>query len=324
MTDGTEIAVKSQVADAMLVKRRRSRILAAAVELFSEQGFYRATMQEVARKAGVSIGLIYQYVQDKDDVLLFVLLSVLDSYRREIPAALEGVTDPLTRCWVAVDAYCRVVDSRRKALLAYRSIKSLPKERRRLIMKAQIETNRFIADCLRDCVKRRLFRPMNVELATYHFVLFAHGWALKHWRLRELCTLDDYIENGLDLLLRAMLTPQGARQYARMRARLKAGNSGPRRWRESRVRLPARPSPRGKSRKKRLTSRPRFERLFIHMNRRSVWRQGASLISRRQPRDRRPLRTLSCWPRMWRTGDVALKLPCERRRIGRVTCHRSR
>ena len=51
----------------------------------------------MAKKAGVSAGLIYQYVSDKEDVLLLVLLSVLDSYKQEIPAALEGLTDPLER-----------------------------------------------------------------------------------------------------------------------------------------------------------------------------------------------------------------------------------
>src|ERR1035437_6680473 len=115
MTDTMDLAIKSQVTDPALVQRRRGQIVATAVELFSEQGFYTTTMQEVARKAGVSTGLIYQYVHDKDDVLLLAVLSVRDSYKREIPAALVGVSDPLTRCWVAVDAYCRVVDSRREA-----------------------------------------------------------------------------------------------------------------------------------------------------------------------------------------------------------------
>jgi AcrR family transcriptional regulator len=223
MTSNAEVEIKSQVADAALVQRRRGQIVAAAVELFSEQGFYRTTMQEVARKAGVSIGLIYQYVHDKDDVLLLALLSVLDSYKQEIPAALTGVTDPLTRCWVAVDAYCRVIDTRREAtVLAYRSTKSLPQARRELIKQAELETNELIAACLRDCVGHGLFREVNVELTTYHFVTFAHTWALKHWRMRELCTLDEYIEQGLDFLFGALLTPKGRRQYEKLLASRKA------------------------------------------------------------------------------------------------------
>lgn len=215
--------VISQVADEALVRRRRGQIIAAAVELFSTQGYYRTTIQDLARKAGVSSGLIYQYVRDKEDVLLLTLLSVLDSYKREIPAALERLTDPLERCHAAIDAYCRVIDQRREAtVLAYRSTKSLPEDRRALIKASELETNELIAACLRECITKGLFREVNVDLFTYQLVTFAHSWALKHWRLRELCTLDEYIEQGFDFFARALLTPKGWRHYRKFLAVRKA------------------------------------------------------------------------------------------------------
>jgi AcrR family transcriptional regulator len=209
--------VKSQVTDEALVQRRRGQIIAAAVELFSHQGFYRTTIMDIARKAGVSAGLIYQYVTDKEDVLLLTLLSVLDSYKQEIPLALEGLTDPLERFFAAIAAYCRVVDQRREAtVLAYRSTKSLPDDRRQLIKQHELDTNELIARCLRDCIEAGLFRPVKVDLATYQMVTFAHGWALKHWRLKELCGLEDYIAEGLDFFAHALLTPKGWRRYRKL------------------------------------------------------------------------------------------------------------
>ncbi len=209
--------VKAQVSDEALVQRRRAQIVAAAVELFSHQGFYRTTIQDVARKAGVSAGLIYQYVTDKEDVLLLALLSVLESYKREIPAALAGLSDPLERFWAANRAYCRVVDQWREAtVLAYRSTKSLPEDRRRLIKETEIETNGMIAACLRDCIDAGLMRDVNVDLAAYQLVTFAHSWALKHWRLKELCNLEEYIRQGFDFFAQALLTPKGWRHQGRI------------------------------------------------------------------------------------------------------------
>ncbi len=209
--------VTSQVTDEALVQRRRAQFVAAAVELFSSQGYYRTTIQDIARKAGVSSGLIYQYVRDKEDVLLLSLLSVLDSYKQEIPQALAGLTDPLERCCVAIDAYCRVVDQRREAtVLAYRSTKSLSADRRALIKVSELESNDLIAACLRDCIAKGVFREVNVELVTYQLVTFAHTWALKHWRLKELSTLDGYIEQGIDFFTQALLTPKGWRQYRKL------------------------------------------------------------------------------------------------------------
>ncbi len=209
--------IKSQVTDEVLVQRRRQQIVDAAVELFSSQGYYRTTVQEVARKAGVSTGLIYQYVQDKEDILLLSILDIIDSYQQEIPAALAGVEDPLLRMRAALAAYCRVVDQRRLAtLLTYRSARSLSSDRRQLIKAAELDSNRLIADCIRACIDAGLFEPVDVDFITYQLVMFAHTWALKHWRLAEQYSLNDYVEKGFRLYLHACLTEAGWRHFRLM------------------------------------------------------------------------------------------------------------
>jgi AcrR family transcriptional regulator len=211
--------VKSRVTDEALVQRRRGQIIAAAVDLFARQGYYNTTILEVARKAGVSSGLIYQYVNDKDDILLLALMSVLNLYGQDIPRALEGLTDPMERWFAAIRAYCRVVDEHRVAtILAYRSTKSLPRDRRELIKQSEIETNALIAGCVRACVAAGLFRPVNVSVVSYQFVTFAHAWALKHWRLKDLCTLDEYVSSGLDFFAHALFTTSGWRHYRKLLA----------------------------------------------------------------------------------------------------------
>ena len=57
----------------MLVAARRTQILDAASTVFSEKGFHRATIKEIARVAGIADGTIYTYFASKDEVLLAVL-----------------------------------------------------------------------------------------------------------------------------------------------------------------------------------------------------------------------------------------------------------
>lgn len=209
--------VKSQVADEMLVKHRRAQIVAGAVELFSEQGYFKTTVQDIAKRAGVSPGLIYQYVRDKEDLLLLSILDVLDSYAREIPAAIAVKHDPLQQYCAAFEAYCKVVDSRRAAtILAYRSTKSLSPDRRKLVMQAETETNRLIAVCVEDCIMQGIFRPVDSDLASYQLVMYAHAWALKHWSLGRYHDIDYYIKQGLDYSLHALLTEQGWQHWQNM------------------------------------------------------------------------------------------------------------
>jgi TetR/AcrR family transcriptional regulator, cholesterol catabolism regulator len=83
--------VESMVTDTKLVGERRAQILRAAIKLFSDTGFEPTTIQKIAKEAGVSIGLIYQYFGDKDDILFLSLKLVIENYQTEIPPRLEGI-----------------------------------------------------------------------------------------------------------------------------------------------------------------------------------------------------------------------------------------
>lgn len=204
--------VVSLVEDPEAVAKRRKQIVRAATELFSAQGFFGTTMKEVAKAAGISAGLVYQYVREKDDVLLLVLLDVLGAYRREIPLALDGVTDPLQRLVTSVSAYCQVVDKNRAAtVLAYRSTKSLAPAKRKIVQEHEVETNEIIAAEVRNCIRLGLIEQTNAELLTYQMVMIAHAWALKSWYFKPIVSLDEYIEQTIRTVFVGVLTPSGRR-----------------------------------------------------------------------------------------------------------------
>jgi TetR/AcrR family fatty acid metabolism transcriptional regulator len=54
-------------------EHKRSAILRAAVEVFSERGYFGARMREVAERAGVADGTLYLYFQGKEHLLVSVL-----------------------------------------------------------------------------------------------------------------------------------------------------------------------------------------------------------------------------------------------------------
>lgn len=56
---------------------RARRIVAAATALFLEHGFHKTSVRMVADAAGVSMGNLYQYIRQKED-LLYLTASVVD------------------------------------------------------------------------------------------------------------------------------------------------------------------------------------------------------------------------------------------------------
>lgn len=211
------VKVVSKIEVPELVALRQRQILQAAVALYGKQGYHVTTIREVAQRAGVSVGLIYQYVSDKEDVLFLALTEVLDSYLREIPRALAGLTDPMARFNAAVRAYGHVIDERIEAtLLVYRETKSLRRERRDLIKQKEADSNRLISDCVEHCVREGLFEDIDVELFTYQIVMFCHAWALKSWHFKSRLGIDEYLDRGLKLMLNPVVTTRGKNAYGRM------------------------------------------------------------------------------------------------------------
>jgi len=212
--------VLALVTDPRLVEERRGQIVRAAVKLFSEEGYYTTTIQRIAREAGVSTGLIYQYFRDKDDILFLTLKLVLDTYEHDIPTQLEGIGHPVERLCMAIRAYCGIVDGLLDAtVLAYRSTKSLRADRRVLIKDAETRTNRLIEDCIGECMAGGHMREVNAHLLSYQLVMFAHSWALKHWSLGERYGLAEYVAEGIKILVEPFLTAKGRRVLDAMRDR---------------------------------------------------------------------------------------------------------
>jgi AcrR family transcriptional regulator len=56
---------------------RKKQILDAALSIFNRQGFDRTRMDDIAREAGLSKGLLYWYFESKQDLLLALLDGVL-------------------------------------------------------------------------------------------------------------------------------------------------------------------------------------------------------------------------------------------------------
>jgi len=62
-------------------------MLVAAEEVFAESGLAKAHVEDIARKAGVAVGTLYNYYKDRDGLLAATLLSRAE----EITAALDAV-----------------------------------------------------------------------------------------------------------------------------------------------------------------------------------------------------------------------------------------
>lgn len=67
-----------------LTEARRAQILAAAIAVFAEQGFQQTTIKQIAAKAEVADGTIYNYFTNKDDILTAIIAQLTEAETREL------------------------------------------------------------------------------------------------------------------------------------------------------------------------------------------------------------------------------------------------
>src|SRR5437016_9551919 len=64
---------------------RRSQILDAALVCFAKHGFHQASMNDTSAEAGISVGRIYRYFENKEAVIS----AMADRHKKEIGEVLE-------------------------------------------------------------------------------------------------------------------------------------------------------------------------------------------------------------------------------------------
>jgi TetR/AcrR family transcriptional repressor of uid operon len=64
---------------------RQTQILDAAVVCFAKRGFHQASMHDISAEAGISVGLIYRYFENKDAVIS----AMADRHKKQIQEVLE-------------------------------------------------------------------------------------------------------------------------------------------------------------------------------------------------------------------------------------------
>ncbi|MFW5756578.1 MAG: TetR/AcrR family transcriptional regulator, partial [Tangfeifania sp.] len=72
-------------------KQKKKLIMDTALELFAENGFHATSISQIAKKAGISKGLAYNYFESKDEILDQIVKSGFDSVYSHFDMNHDGV-----------------------------------------------------------------------------------------------------------------------------------------------------------------------------------------------------------------------------------------
>lgn len=104
----------------------KDKILAAALDEFSERGYHGASIDDIAARAGVTKGAVYYWFEDKDDLARDLARSLWERLKEAAAATLDPAENVIASLQRGFDAYLVALRELGQARFFLRDVWSLP------------------------------------------------------------------------------------------------------------------------------------------------------------------------------------------------------
>jgi AcrR family transcriptional regulator len=94
-------------------------LIAAAVKLFSAQGYKETSLQEIAEEAGLTKGALYHHFRSKEDVLRRVHDDMIEEVMAASRPVLEAGTSPTATLRELIRVHLRAIETRGDAITVF-------------------------------------------------------------------------------------------------------------------------------------------------------------------------------------------------------------
>lgn len=186
---------------------KASRVLDAAVSIFAQKGHRKTTMLEIAEKAGVAEGTIYEYFKNKQDLLYSIPKGKFLQYQIRLKRVFEP-KDPLEKLRSFISEYFRIFSTDSEFLSIFLCDIKLNKQFYSTeAFAAFLNTNEMLYEILNEGKDLKVFRPdLNNRVFRNLFLgTFSH-LAIRWFVLERVTPLKmvSELESIISLLCRAV------------------------------------------------------------------------------------------------------------------------
>lgn len=186
---------------------RRDRILEAATEVFAEKGFERATVDDIAARAGVGKGTIYRRIGKKEDFTNLLIQNAVKVIVDAIGLEIKKRTDPLLQFKEAIYALCDVYEKNLSLMMLIMSQLALQikdKIKSPAPKKEVFPLFSLMEDILNKAVKKRQIRPVDTHAVVKGLFHFLNPYFYRYLSIKCNYTRGEIAQLVIDLFLNGL------------------------------------------------------------------------------------------------------------------------
>lgn len=146
---------------------KREKITEAALEAFVAKGYHDTRMEEIARKAGVGKGTLYEYFSNKEELFVASLEQAIDRYVEEINRILKSKGSLEEKIALFLEEECRFKSTYGEtAFLFMRESKKIHVDFKRFMFKVRTVKTDLFRQLVLEAKAIGLFREdLDTEMA---------------------------------------------------------------------------------------------------------------------------------------------------------------
>lgn len=171
-----------------------TRIIDSTLRLANSKGFHAMTLRDLCADADMSMGGLYAYIRNKDDLIHLIQSHGFVLTRWTLLHYTRGIDDQRGRLFAAIKAHLYLSELMRAWFyFSYMEAKSLPAEEKRDAIAIELEIEAIFLGMIEDGIQAGVYQARNVRLVASMIKALLQDWYLKRRKYRDQkVAVDDY------------------------------------------------------------------------------------------------------------------------------------
>lgn len=158
---------------------KREAVLRTAVQLFLEQGYHRATLNEVADRLNITKPALYNYFRSKEDILFECWVMGQERVEDRITEIESADENGLATLRMLVRAYAAIMASDFGASLVRFNVADLSEPNQKITLAGKRRIDRAFRNAIKQGIADHSIKSCDVKLTAFA-ILGALNW-VGHW-----------------------------------------------------------------------------------------------------------------------------------------------